>query len=177
MRTGEQLIKARLEVLGLAVELQNIALACRRAGISRSHFYEIKDAFDRWGAEGLAPRPRQKPRMPNQTSPELEARILEMTERHPTLSYLKISHELTIRGVGALPSAVRYVWQRHGLTVRHQRLHWVERRRAERGGMLTEPQMELPRPCEGSQTDLKQQAEAPRPATMPANTKTTQALR
>ena len=65
MSTRDNLIKARLGMLALAEELQNISLACKRAGISRSHFYEIKDAFEKYGAEGLAPRPRRKPRMPN----------------------------------------------------------------------------------------------------------------
>jgi len=69
MSTREKLIKARLGMLALAEELQNISWACRRAGISRSHFYEIKEAFEKW----------RKPRMPNQTPPELEAKILEMT--------------------------------------------------------------------------------------------------
>jgi hypothetical protein len=76
MSTREKLIKARLGMLALAEELQNISWACRRAGISRSHFYEIKEAFEKYGAEGLAPQPRRKPRMPNQTPPELEAKIL-----------------------------------------------------------------------------------------------------
>jgi hypothetical protein len=53
MSTREKLIKARLGMLALAEELQNISWACRHAGISRSHFYEIKEAFEKWGAEGL----------------------------------------------------------------------------------------------------------------------------
>lgn len=72
----EKLIKARRGMLSLAEELQNISLACRRAGISRSHLYEIKTAFEKFKAEGLVPRTRCKPRMPNQTPPELERKIL-----------------------------------------------------------------------------------------------------
>ena len=44
MSTREKLIKARLGMLALAEELQNISQACQRAGISRSHYYEIKEA-------------------------------------------------------------------------------------------------------------------------------------
>jgi hypothetical protein len=51
MSTREKLIKARLGMLALAEELQNISLVCRKAGISRSHFYEIKEAYEKWGAE------------------------------------------------------------------------------------------------------------------------------
>jgi hypothetical protein len=43
--------------------------------------YEIKEAFEKFGADGLAREAKRKPRMANQTPPELEAQILEMTER------------------------------------------------------------------------------------------------
>jgi len=59
MSTREKLIKARLGMLALAEELQNISLVCRKAGISRCHFYEIKEAYEKWGAEGLAVRFQQ----------------------------------------------------------------------------------------------------------------------
>src|SRR5579883_1128370 len=163
MSTREKLIKARLGMLALAEELQNISWACRRAGISRSHFYEIKEAFEKWGAEGLAPQPRRKPRMPNQTPPELEAKILEMTEQYPTYSYIRISQQLRLIGIGASPSAVRCVWQRHGLVVRYQRLLWLERKTAERGGVLTEAQMRLLRKARGRLADPEQHIEAPHP--------------
>ncbi|HZQ21897.1 MAG TPA: helix-turn-helix domain-containing protein [Terriglobales bacterium] len=156
MSTREKLIKARLGMLALAEELQNISWACRRAGISRSHFYEIKEAFERYGAEGLAPQLRRKPRMPNQTPPELEAKILEMTEQYPTYSYMRISQQLKLIGIGASPSAVRCVWQRHGLVVRYQRLLWLERKTAERGGVLTEAQMRLLRKAHGRLVDPEQ---------------------
>jgi len=77
--TTEKLIKARMGMLALAEQLNNVSAAGRRAGISRSHYYEIKEAFEKFGAEGLAPQTRGKPRMPNQTPPELEAQILEIT--------------------------------------------------------------------------------------------------
>jgi transposase len=82
MSTREKLIKARLGMLALAEELQNISLVCRKAGISRSHFYEIKEAYEKWGAEGLAPQPRRKPRMPNQTLEEIEQKALELRQAH-----------------------------------------------------------------------------------------------
>ena len=163
MSTREKLIKARLGMLALAEELQNISLACRKAGISRSHFYEIKEAFEKWGAEGLAPQPRRRPRMPNQTPPELERKILEMTEQFPTYSYLRISQQLRLIGIGTSPAAVRGVWQRHGLLVRYQRLLWLERKTAERGGVLTEAQMRLLRKARGRLVDPEQHIEAPRP--------------
>ena len=63
--TKEKLIKARVGMLALAEELKNISLACKRAGISRSHFYEIKEAFEKCGPEGLAPATRRRRRRPS----------------------------------------------------------------------------------------------------------------
>jgi len=60
MNTREKLISARVSMLALADQLQNVSRACQVAGISRSHFYEIKDAFERYGRDGLAPQARRR---------------------------------------------------------------------------------------------------------------------
>ena len=126
--TGHEAIEARLRVLALAKELKNVSAACKIAGISRSYFYEIKKAFETQGYEGLAPRQRTRPRMPNATPPELEARILEVTGQFPAYSYIRISEHLRRTGVPVRPSTVRAVWCRHGLRRRNQRLLWVEQK-------------------------------------------------
>jgi transposase len=161
MSTREQLIKARLGLLALAEELQNVRTACKKAGISRSHFYEIKQAYEKFGAEGLAPQPRRTPRMPNQTPPELEKRILEMTEQFPTYSYVRISAQLRLVGVGVSPSAVRAVWIRNGLSLRIQRLLWLEQKAADNGSVLTERQIRLLQKHRGRTVDPEQHVSAP----------------
>lgn len=127
MSAGGAIANARLALLARAEELKNVMAACREAGISRSNFYKIKATFQKRGPEGLAPAPRRKPRMPNQTPPDLEQQILEMTARHPTNSYLAISNRLRLTGVGVTPSAVRGVWRRHGLLRSSDRLAWRQR--------------------------------------------------
>lgn len=84
--------------------MQNISRACKIAGISRSHFYEIKEAFEKYGRDGLAPQPRRRPRMPNQTPPEIEQQIVAMTREYPTYSYVKIADQLNLIGVPAAAS-------------------------------------------------------------------------
>ena len=163
MNTRQKLIKARLGMLALAQELQNVKLACQRAGISRSHYYEIKEAFEKFGADGLAPQARRRPRMPNQTPPELERQILEMTEQYPTYSYIRISSQLRLIGVGVSSSAVRAVWARHGLTLKLHRLLWLEQKTAASGGVLTESQMRLLRRHRGRIQDPEQHVESSHP--------------
>ena len=113
MSTREKLIEARISLLALADELQNISRACKVARISRSHFYEIKDAFEKYGRDGLAPQPRRRPPMPNQTPPELEAQILPMMWGYASTSYVKIADSCVI-GVPATPNQVRGLWLQLG---------------------------------------------------------------
>lgn len=123
---AEDAIRQRLEILSLAHELQNVSQACKRAGISRSRFYELKSAFEKHGTEGLAPQPRRKPRMPNQTPAELIEPILRMTARYPTYSYIRISAKLRASDCDVLPSTVRAVWEQRGLTSCKGRIQWLK---------------------------------------------------
>jgi len=133
MGTREQLIKARLGMLALASELKNIAKACKLASVSRSHFYEIKRAYEIFGKEGLAPRVRRKPEMPNRTPALVEDQILSKTNANPTISYIRLAGHMKREGIGVTPTMIRYVWQRHGLSTRAARLRWVKRRNGHAG--------------------------------------------
>jgi transposase InsO family protein len=163
MSTREQLIKARLGMLALADELKNIARACKLAGVSRSHFYEIKRAYETFGKEGLAPKLRRRPRMPNQTPPEVEQQILAMTEQYPTHSYARLADQLKLVGVGVSAAAVRAVWTRHGLATRFARLLWLERKSAEGGVVLTERLKRLLQRGQARSQDPEAHVESPRP--------------
>jgi transposase InsO family protein len=163
MDTREKLIGARIGMLALADELQNISRACKVAGISRSHFYEIKTAFEKYGREGLAPAVRRRPRMPNETPPELVQRILQMTMEFPTYSYVRVSQQLRLVGVPVSPAQVRGVWLREGLVKRYDRLLWLERRAAATGGPLTEQVRTLLARHQRATLDPQQHLEAPTP--------------
>lgn len=138
MSTREKLIQARVDAsTGRRAPEHQPGVQDRRDR-ARSHFYEIKDAFEKYGRDGLAPQPRRRPRMPNQTPPEIEQQILAMTRQYPTYSYVKIADQLKLIGVPAAASAVRGVWLRQGLLKRYDRLLWLEREAAVSGGPLTE---------------------------------------
>ncbi len=127
MSNREQLIRARVGILTMAVELKNVAKACKLAGVSRSQFYAMKKAYETYGREGLAPRLRRKPRMPNRTPAAIEGHIMKKTHASPTVSYIKLAEQMKEDGIGVTPTMVRYVWQRLGLSTRAKRLQWVKR--------------------------------------------------
>jgi len=126
MTTREQLIRARLGILAMAAELRNTAKACKLAGVSRSQFYAMKKAYELYGKEGLAPRVRRKPLMPNRTPAELEKQILLETHKHPHISYVRLAGKIRAEEAHVTPTMVRYVWQRHGLSTRLARLAWIK---------------------------------------------------
>jgi hypothetical protein len=125
MTTREQLIRARLGILAMAAELRNTAKACKLAGVSRSQFYAMRKAYELYGKEGLAPRVRRKPEMPNRTPVQLEEQILLQTRRYPRISYVRLAGEMRSEGGNVTPTMVRYVWQRHGLSTQSARRAWA----------------------------------------------------
>jgi hypothetical protein len=126
MKTRDQLIRARLGILAMAAELKNIAKACKIAGVSRSQFYAMKKAYELHGKEGLAPRTRNKPVMPNRTPAALEEQILLQTRKNPLMSYIRLAGEMKSEGGSVTPTMVRYVWQRHGLSTQTARRAWAK---------------------------------------------------
>jgi transposase len=112
-------------VLTLAAELHNVVRACKLAGMSRSQFYAMKKAYEAYGKEGLLPRVRRKPAMPNRTPQYIEQEILLVTRTKPMLSYNRIADEIKTEGLNVTPSMVRYVWRRQGLSTRSARVKWV----------------------------------------------------
>ena len=97
------------------------------AGIARSSFYEIKKAYEQFGREGLVPRPKRRPRMPNEYPQEIVDKILAMTRQFPAYSYVRIAGQLQIEGVSVSASGVRKVWERNGLVKKLSRYLWLER--------------------------------------------------
>src|SRR5262245_26926484 len=125
MTTRDQLIRARLGILAMAAELRNTAKACKLAGVSRSRFYAMKKAYELYGKDGLAPRVRRKPEMPNRTPAEVEEQILLQTRKYPRISYVRLAGGIRSEGGNVTPTMVRYVWQRHGLSTQSARRAWA----------------------------------------------------
>lgn len=127
----------------------------------REPFLPNQEAYEKYGVEGAAPPPRRRSRMPNQTLSELEQRILEMTGRFPTCTYVRISGQLRLNGVGVSPSTARAVWQRRRLTLHIHHLFWLEKKTAGRSGVLIDRQIRFIQLHRRRTVDPDQQVEAP----------------
>jgi hypothetical protein len=83
---------------------------------------------ERSGLEMLRPRERRSPRMPNQTNPVIEARVLAFAIAHPGLGPRRISATLAQARWGGIAISHNGVWRilrRHGLSRRIARLSLV----------------------------------------------------
>jgi transposase len=131
-RTGtvhdsDVLFHFRLRLFDHAREI-GVSQACRTFGVHRSTYYRWKAMVERSGLEMLRPRERRSPRMPNQTNPVIEARILAFAIANPGLGPRRISATLAKARWGGIRISHTGVWRilrRHGLSRRVHRLSLV----------------------------------------------------
>lgn len=98
----------------------NVSEICKAAGISRTIYYQWKNAYNRHGMSGLAEKPR-KPVMPNKVDKKSERLILQHAAKFPEDGPKRISYELQDEGVQVGESGIYNVLRRHGLSRREQR--------------------------------------------------------
>ena len=72
MTSQDTLIKKKLSLLELPEFLHNVSEACRINGCFRQHFYDVRQACEENGIEGLKEKSRRKPCLKNRVPPEVE---------------------------------------------------------------------------------------------------------
>jgi len=142
MTQRQYIISRKLNILELGSTLGNISEACRKLGVSRQHYYDIKEAIEEDGLEGLLEKSRRSPRIGNRVAPEIEERLLSYSLEYPTHGQVRTSNELKKLGVSLSPGGTRSIWLRHSLQTKSLRLKRLEKWAAENAGILTESQVQ-----------------------------------
>lgn len=142
MTQQQYIISRKLNILELGQVLGNISEACRKLGVSRQHYYDIKRAIEEDGLEGLLEKSRRVPRIGNRVAPEIEQKLLEYSLEYPTQGQVRAANELKKQGIRISPGGVRSVWLRHNLQTKALRLKRLEKWAAENTGVLTESQVQ-----------------------------------
>lgn len=142
MTQQQYIIHRKMNIVQLSEQLGNISEACRKLGVSRQHYYDIKSALQEDGIEGLLEKARTRPRYKNRVVPEIEERVLSYALEYPTHGQVRVSNELKKAGIVLSPGGVRSIWLRHGLEIRRQRLLRLEKWAAENNNILTENQVQ-----------------------------------
>jgi transposase InsO family protein len=141
MTTQDKLIKKKLSILELAEFLKNVSEACRINGCSRQHFYDIRQAYQEQGIEGLREKSRRKPCLKNRVAPEVEEAVLQMALEYPAYGQTRASNELKKKGILVSAGGVRSIWLRHNLETFKKRLRALEEKAAKEGIVYTEEQL------------------------------------
>ena len=141
MNQDQYIIKRKLNIVELAQTLGNISDACRKLGVSRQHYYDIKTAIREDGLEGLLEKSKKSPRLSNRVAPEIEQALLDYSLEFPTHGQVRSSNELAKKGVNVSAGGIRSIWLRHGLEKKALRLKRLESWAKENTGVLTESQV------------------------------------
>ncbi len=142
MTQTQYIINRKLNILELGQTLGNISGACRRLGISRQHYYDIRTAIEEEGLQGLLEKSRRAPRIGNRVASEIEQALLDYCLEYPTHGQARTANELKKKGIVISSGGVRSVWLRHNLHVKSLRLKRLEQWAAESAHILTESQVQ-----------------------------------
>lgn len=141
MTQQQYLIQRKLNVVDLAKTLGNISESCRRLGVSRQHYYDIKTALKEDGVDGLLEKSRKVPRIQNRVGHEIEDRVMAYSLEFPTHGQNRASNELKKAGITISPFGIRGVWIRNAVPTAKERLRRLEKWSADTGSVLTENQV------------------------------------
>ncbi len=141
MTTQEKLIRRKLSLLELAEFLTNVSQACRINGCSRQHFYDVKQAYEEHGMEGLKEKSRRNPCLKNRVAPEVEEAVVQMAIEYPAYGQVRAANELKRKGIVVSGGGVRSIWMRHNLETVKKRLRVLEEKAAKEGIVYTEEQL------------------------------------
>jgi len=142
MTQQQYIINRKLNILELGQTLGNISEACRKLGISRQHYYDIKTAIEEDGLQGLLEKSRCAPRVGNRVAPEIEQAILDYSLELPTHGQTRTANELKKKGIVISAGGVRGIWLRHKLQLKGLRLKRLEQWAADNANILTESQVQ-----------------------------------
>jgi transposase InsO family protein len=142
MTSSQYIIQRKVNIVELGATLGNISDACRKLGVSRQHYYDIKQAIAEDGIEGLLEKSRRSPRIGNRVAPEIEKSVLDYALEFPTHGQTRAANELKRKGFVLSGGGVRSIWLRHRLETKGLRLKRLEKWAAENTNVLTEPQVQ-----------------------------------
>ena len=83
MTQSQYIIARKLSIVELGETLGNISEACRKMGVSRQHYYDVKQAIAEEGLEGLLEKSRRVPRKGNRVPDEVEQALLDYSLQYP----------------------------------------------------------------------------------------------
>jgi transposase InsO family protein len=143
VNSSTKIVRNKIGLLNLAMELNNISKACRVMGVSRDTFYRYQHAREEGGIEALVARNRKVPNLRNRVDFQIEEAIVKKVLENPAYGPVRISNELLKEGTLVSASGVRSVLVRRNLENTKRRLLYLEEKVNKEGLILTEGQIRV----------------------------------
>lgn len=124
MTTGAVIENQRRSLL-IYAERHGISEACRAFQVSRTTYYKLKSQLLKTGS--LAPKPRRRPRMPNEIALSKKKILLQMVQDHPNWGPRQYADAFRQHGISISYVTVWSHLKRFGLNRRFHRLVYLER--------------------------------------------------
>lgn len=163
MTQQQYIINRKVNILDLGRTLGNISEACRRLGVSRQHYYDIKKTIEEEGLDGLLEQSRRAPRIGNRVPIEIERKVLDYSLQYPTHGQTRTANELKLQGIMVSAGGIRSIWLRHNLQIKNLRLKRLEAWAAENTNVLTESQVKALEEAK-EEWEVYGEVESPHPA-------------
>lgn len=143
MNPESKIVHQRMTVLELAESLGNVSAACRQRGVSRTQFYEYKRRFQTHGLAGLKDLPPIHHSHPLTTPPEVEARILALSLRHPAWGCDRLSDHLALEGITISGPTIQRILNDNEMSTRYHRWLKLEQQQAAQAIELSAEQVQF----------------------------------
>ncbi|MBI1823656.1 MAG: helix-turn-helix domain-containing protein [Nitrospirae bacterium] len=128
MELNQVIFQKRIALFSLVGELHNVSEACKKIGVSRQYFYELRKDYQKQGEEALKVKDRKKPNLKNRVAPEIEKAVVSMAFQNPAYGQVRVALELNRSGVLISPGGVRSIWKRNGLENYQKRISRLKER-------------------------------------------------
>lgn len=123
---SEKIALARLRILKLADEVDNVSEACRQGQMDRTSFYEWKRRYQTHGLEGLKDLPPVHKTHPQTTPDHVRQAVLELSMSHPAWGCKRLAIELERQKMPISYQTVQKILCKAGRASRIQRFLALE---------------------------------------------------
>lgn len=120
MTAEENLARHRLSVLELGQALGNVSEACRRRGMTRTHFYDSKRRLEVQGLEGLKDLLPIHKTPPPTTPSEIAEQIVALSLPHPAWGCVRLAAHLKLQGITVSSPTIQSIPIKQGIGSRFE---------------------------------------------------------